>query len=300
MAFINKTRGRKTWAAVVPRKLLTALLLCAPFPAGAEFKPFGSQAAETPPMNFCASGKFLIYTGSCSPGGKMKDVISEKACGDVSALLSQSLPLLYPNASVEPYSGLTANEVMQSLMRPGVLGFFLIGEGDTMGGFITGPGRERVYPDVSACMSAYDLFGGFTSHSKYSPAVPAAKADRGAVLSRTQTLYGGAGALGDSWAKLCKPRLSLVYPTRTFAGRMKGDVKKFLAFLEEEKLKHVFKTLATICDNCRGHVAAGDELARLCPPNSDVCKLRKITPGSEDFILKNYCLALAPAPVPAQ
>jgi hypothetical protein len=181
-------------------------------------------------------------------------------------------------------------------MKPGVLGFFLIGEGDTKGGFITGPARERVYPDVSGCLSSYDLFGGFTSHSKYSPSVPAAKADRGTVLSRTQTLYGGAGAMGDSWAKLCKPRLSLVYPTRTFAGRMKGDVNKFVALLEEEKRKHVLKTLAVICDNCRGHVQAGDELARLCPPNSDVCKLRKITPGSEEFILKNYCLALAPAP----
>ncbi len=287
-------------AAGAPGLGLAVLLLGAPLPARAEFKPFGATAQEMPAINFCASGKFLVYTGSCAPGGKQKDAISEKACADVASALSQALPLLYPNASVEPYSGLSAEEVMETFMKPGVLGFFFIGEGDTKGGFITGPGRERVYPDPSACMSSYDLFGGFMSHSKYSPSVPAAKIDRGAVLSRTQTIYGGTGAAGDSWAKLCKPRVSLVYPTRTFAGRMKGDVRKFIALLEDEKRKHVLKTLGTICDNCRGHVQAGDELAPLCPPNSDVCKLRKITPGSEDFILKNYCLALAPAPAAAR
>ena len=291
---MNKIRCAKNRSAA-PR-VLAFLLLCAPLCVRAEFKPFGSRAPEAPPINFCAPGKFLVYSGSCSPGGKQKDVISEKACGDVSAMLSQALPLLYPNASVEPYAGLTSDEVLESMMKPGVLGFFFIGEGDTKGGFITGPERGRVYPEVSACTSGCDLFGGFTSHSKYSPSVPAARTDRGTVLSRTQVLYGAAGALPDSWPKLCKPRLSLVYPTRTFAGRMKGDAKKFIALLEEEKRKHVLKTLGTICDNCRGHVAAGDELARLCPPNSDVCKLRKITPGSEEFILKNYCLALAPAP----
>lgn len=290
------TSGR---GAAVALAAFTALLLSAPFPARAEFKPFGAQAAEMPAINFCATGKFLLYTGSCSPGGKQKDVISAKACADVLSALSQALPLLYPNAAVEPYSGLTAEEVFENFVKPGVLGFFFIGEGDTKGGFITGPGRERVYPDPSACMAGYDLFGGFTSHSKYSPSVPAAKTDRGAVLSRTQLLYGGGGAAADSWARLCKPRLSLVYPTRTFAGRMKGDVRKFITLLEEEKRKHVLKTLGTICDNCRGHVQAGDELAPLCPPNSDVCKLRKITPGSEEFILKNYCLALAPAPAAA-
>lgn len=297
---MNKMPCKRNRCAAAAPALLAVLLLCAPLRARAEFKPFGSQARETPPINFCASGKFLVYTGSCSPVGKLKDVISEKACGDVSGMLAQELPLLYPNAAVEPYSDLTADGVMAGMMKPGVLGFFFIGEGDTKGGFITGPGRERVYPEVSACMSSYDLFGGFTSHSKYSPSVPAAKTDRGTVLSRTQLLYDAAGALPGSWPRLCKPRLGLVYPTRTFAGRMKGDAKKFIALLEEEKRKHVLKTLGTICDNCRGHVAAGDELARLCPPNSDVCKLRKVTPGSEEFILKNYCLALAPAPASGQ
>lgn len=298
---MNKAARRGAFqAAGVPGLGLAVLLLGAPLPARAEFKPFGAQAQEIPAINFCAPGKFLVFTGSCSPGGKQKDVISEKACNDVSAVLSQSLQLLYPNASVEVYSDLTPDGVMEGLMKPGVRGFFLVGEGDTKGGFITGAGRERVYPDVSACLSSYDLFGGFTSHSKYSPSVAAARIDRGAVLSRTQTFYGGTGATGDSWAKLCKPRVSLVYPTRTFAGRMKGDAEKFIGLLEEEKRRHVLKTLGTICDNCRGHVQAGDDLARLCPPNSDVCKLRKITPGSEDFILKNYCLALAPAPAAAQ
>lgn len=203
--------------------------------------------------------------------------------------------MLYPNASVETYEDLPADGVLERLMRPLVLGFFFIGEGDTKGGFITGPARERVYPDVASCLSAYDLFGGFTSHSKYSPSSPAPKIERGLVLSRTQTLYGAAGAARDSWSKLCKPLISVVYPTRTFSGRMKDDAIKFIGLLEEEKRKHVLKTLGLICDNCAGHIAAGDALAQLCPPNSNVCKLRKIVPGSEKFVLENYCSAPAPA-----
>lgn len=273
---------------------LFLILAFLPPVARAEFKPFGMPLAETPPMNFCAPGKFLIYLGSCEPGGKMKDVISRKACNDVGSTLSNLLPALYPNAAVEGYTGLTKDEVLSSLSRPGVLGFFFVGEGDTKGGFITGPDRERVYPDISACMSKYDLFAGFTSHSKYSPASPATKDDRSLVISRTQTLFGEQGAVADSWTKLCKPRLSLVYPTRTFAGRMKDDIKKFTGLLQEEKRKHVMKTLFTICQNCAGHVAANNELAQFCPPNSNVCSAGKITPASEEFILKNYCLALGP------
>lgn len=273
-----------------------ALLALLAAPSQAEFRAFAQQGAEVPPLNFCASGKFLVYLGSCSPKGKMKDVISSKACSDIGGMLSDGLPVLYPNATVEGYTGLSAEDVMQSLMRPGVLGFFFVGEGDAKGAFITGPERERVYPDMSACMSDMDLFAGFTSHSKYSPASPAPKSERALVISRTQTLFGGSGAMADSWPKLCKPRVSLVYPTRTFAGRMKDDVKKFMNLLQEEKRKHVMKTLTAICDNCQGHVAANDELARFCPPSSEICGQRKITPGSEEFILKNYCLAHAPAP----
>ena len=266
-------------------------------PAAAEFRPFGAQPqAEAPAINFCAQGKFLIYTGDCSPSSKFKDEISRKACSDVAGVLGQALPALYPNAQAETYSDLTAEEVMQALMRPNVLGFFFIGRGDVKGAFVTGPSREKVYPDFSACLSNYDLFGGFTSHSRYSPASPAPRTARGKVLSRTEMIYGAAGAAPESWPKYCTPKWSLVYPTRTFAGRMKGDVVKFVSLLQEEKRKHVLKVLADICDNCPGHVAAGRELARLCPPNSDVCKLRKITPGSEEFILKNYCAALAPSP----
>lgn len=278
-------------------KVLLVLLLAAA-PSSAEFRPFGAQAqAEAPAINFCAPGKFLVYTGDCAPSAAVKDEISRKACADVAGLLGEALPALYPNSQVESYSDLGADEVMQALMRPNVLGFFFIGRGDVKGAFVTGPERERVYPDISACMSSYDLFGGFTSHSRYSPASPAPRTARGKVLSRTELVYAGAGAPPESWAKYCKPKWSLVYPTRTFAGRMKGDATKFVSLLQEEKRKHVLKTLAVICDNCPGHVAAGDELARLCPPNSDVCKVRKIVPGSEEFILKNYCAALAPSPV---
>jgi len=277
-------------------KAFLILSLLAPA-ARAEFRTFGARAAEElPQMSFCGSGQFIIFTGSCQPGKKNKDAMSPKACGDVVSALTDGLPVLYPNASVQVVSDRGAEEVMNALTRPGVLGFFFVGEGDTKGAFITGPGRERVYPDINACMSAYDLFGGFTSHSKYSPAVPAPAADRGLILSRTETLYAATGAMPDSWVKFCKPRLSLVYPTRTFAGRIKDDIKKFMGMLQDEKRKHALKTLGTICDNCAGHAAAGDELARFCPPSSNVCRARKLTPDTAKFILENYCLALAPAP----
>jgi len=277
-------------------KVFLVLSLLAPG-ARAEFKPFGAGASEElPALNFCAEGKLLVFSGSCRPGEKNKDVISPKACNDVVAALRQGLPVLYPNAFVQYSRDLGSDEVMRSLMRPGVLGFFFVGEGDAKGAFVTGPDREKVYPDISACLSDFDLFGGFSSHSKYSPSGAAPKAERGLVLSRAETLYSAAGALPDSWPELCKPRLSLVYPTRTFAGRMKDDVKKFMGLLQEEKRKHVLKTLGTICDGCAAHMAAGSELARFCPPASNVCRTRRIAPGTEKFILENYCLGLAPAP----
>lgn len=281
--------------------LFLVLALLAPA-AGAEFKSFGSrEAPEGPPINFCASGKFVILAGSCTPGAKYKDVISPKACSDASQALYDNLTYLYPNAAVEFYQDLTADEVMEKLMRPLVLGFFFVGEGDAKGGFITGPKRERIYPTPGACQAGgFDVFGAITSHSKYSPDYPARKADTGKVISRPQILYGDAGAAAGSWPKLCKPRISLVYPTRTFAGRVKDDVRKLVDVLQDEKKKHVLKTLAVICDNCPGHVAQGTSLARLCPPDSNVCKLRKIVPGTEKLILENYCSALAPTAVRAE
>jgi hypothetical protein len=282
-------------------KILLALALLAPA-ARAEFKPFGSQEApEGPSINFCASGKFVIAAGSCKPSGKNKEVISTKACADASQMLYDNLTYLYPNASVEFYQDLTADELMERLMRPLILGFFFVGEGDTKGGFITGPQRERIYPSLGVCQAGgLDVFGSITSHSKYSPDYPARKPDTGKVISRHQILYGDTGAAAGSWPKLCKPRISLVYPTRTFAGRVKDDVKKLVGVLQDEKKKHVLKTLGTICDNCAGHVAQGTSLAQLCPPNSNVCKLRKIVPGTEKLILENYCSALAPTAVRAE
>lgn len=281
------------------KKLLLPLaLLLAAAPARAEFRPFNAAPPQdAPPINFCASGKFVILAGNCTPGTKHKDAISPKACQDAAQLLYDGLAYLYPNAKVEFQQDLSPDDATQLLLRPLTLGFALVGAGDTKGGFVTGPENGRLYPSMSVCQAGgMDLIAAFTSHSKYSPEVPARKADTAVVISRSETLYGGAGAPAGSWAALCKPRLALVYPTRTFAGRAKDDVKKFMGLLQDEKKKHVLKTLATICDNCKGHVEAGDNLAQLCPPNSNVCKLRKIVPGSEELILKNYCSALAPTP----
>ncbi|HAN05821.1 MAG TPA: hypothetical protein DCQ25_11420 [Elusimicrobia bacterium] len=281
-------------------KLALALSLLAA-PAAAQFKPFNAKAQEAPAINFCATGKFVIAAGNCEPGTKHKDAVSPKACSDAAELLYDGLGYLYPNAKAEYYQDLTPDEVLEKLNRPLVLGFFFVGEGDPKGGFVTGPERGRLYPNAAACSAnAPDLFGGITSHSKYSPEYPAGKADTGKVISRHQLLYGAEGSSPGSWSRLCKPRLSLVYPTRTFAGRVKDDVKKLLAALQDEKKKHVLKTLAAICDNCAGHAAAGGPLARLCPPQSDVCRQRKIQPGTEELILTNYCAALAPTAARAE
>jgi len=55
-------------------------------PAGAEFRPLGSPPEDAPPLNFCAQGKLLVFSGNCDPGpGVKKDSISRKACADVVA-----------------------------------------------------------------------------------------------------------------------------------------------------------------------------------------------------------------------
>lgn len=273
--------------------LLVIAVLAAP--ARAQFRDFNPSAEEPEPLNFCAKGRFIIAAGSCSPSKKHKAAISPKACTDAASTLYDGLRYLYPNASVEYYEDLAPEEIMSRLMRPLVKGFFFVGEGDVKGGFVTGEKRGRLYPDIGGCTSgAIEVLGGFTSHSKYSPASPARKADTGKVISRMELVYDGKKAPAGSWARLCKPRFALAYPTRTFAGRMKDDAKKLLGVLMDEKKRHVLKTLSVICANCPGHVAAGTQLARLCPPNSEVCRAGRILPGTEKLVLDNYCAALAP------
>lgn len=290
------------------RRLLLLALCLSAAPAAAQLNSFAPQDAprlqplQAAPVggsgiNFCVSGKFVIAAGSCRPSGRYKDVISPKACSEAAGALYDGLRTLYPNVEVEFYRGLSPAELLDKLSQPMLRGFFLIGAGTPKGGFLTGPGRKALYPEISGCTSGVvELIGAFTSHSAYSPSRPAPAKDRALVLSRSRLLYGASGAVPGSWPALCKPKLSLVYPTRTFAGRMKDDVNKFLGALMDEKARHVRKTLATICENCPGHVRAGDDLAKLCPPNSDVCGPRGITAGSEKLVLDNYCSALAPTP----
>ena len=279
-------------------KTLIAIVFLSLPPAGfAQF--YVNDAApqgEEPVIDFCSQGRFLIFTGNCalSENSKFKDSITLKACADIPAFLSQGLGALYPQARTDIYRNLPADSVYETLMKPFVLGFFFVGEGDAKGGFVTGPKKEKVYPAIEACVSKYDLYGGFTSHSKYSPAIAAPRALRGLVLSRVEILHGDSLSQPGSWTRLCKPKLSLVYPTRTFAGRMKSDAAKFFETLKEEKKRQVLKTLEGICSACPRYIAAGHTLARLCPPNSDVCKVKKILPGTEKFILENYCLAIHP------
>lgn len=273
------------------KTLLILSVLAAP--AGAQFKPFYPSGEEAEPVNFCASGKFVIATGDCKPSEAHKDEISPRACRDTASAIYDGLMYLYPNAAVEFYEDPEPDELMGKMTRPLVKGFFFIGRGDAKGGFLTGKGR--LYPDIGGCASGtIEAVGGFTSHSKYSPGSRAPKKDTGKVISRLELVYDGAKAPAGSWARLCKPRFALVYPTRTFAGRLKADVKKLMGALMDEKTRHVLKTLSVICENCPGHVAAGSPLAALCPPNSEVCRVGKILPGTEKLVLDNYCAALAP------
>ena len=248
------------------------------------------------PIDFCAQGKFLIFTGNCilPKNSVFKDSISRKACDDVRATLISGLSFLYPQAKVYTYNDLEPDAVHQKLMSPSVLGFFLIGEGNVKGGMISGENREAVYPSKDACVTKLGIFGGFVSHSKYSPDSPAPAALRRRMLARMEFIENGANSPSGSWPQLCAPKVSLVYPTRTFAGRMKDDVKKLLGELLELKRGQALSALESICGACDQYVKAGYPLAKLCPPNSDVCTLKRIMPGSEKLVMDNYCLVLHP------
>jgi hypothetical protein len=259
-------------------------------------------SAASGTSDFCAKGKFLLFTGNCSlpPDSPYKATISLKACADVNSALSAGLSGLYPYAGLYTYRDLTADSVRETLMQSSVLGFFFIGEGDFKGGFITGKNREVVYPEQESCISMYDVFGGFTSHSKYSPEVPAPKRLRGKILARAELVYKGAGAPAGSWPRLCYPKVSLVYPTRTSAGRMKNDALKLLDTLQERKKEQVLEVLQGICRSCDSYARSDSPLAKLCPPLSDACGTKQISPDTAKVILENYCYAIHPELVPAR
>jgi hypothetical protein len=175
---------------------VASMLLAAPAAAQPAPSYRGQEAAPANgTIDFCATGKFLLFTGNCYlPGDSpYKDSISAKACAGVNAVLTAGLSDLYPNARVYTYENLSADSLREMLMQSAVLGFFFIGEGDTSGGLMTGTDREAFYPAAESCVSLYDVFGGFTSHSKYSPDVPAPKRLRKRILAKTELIYRGAG-----------------------------------------------------------------------------------------------------------
>ncbi|HOW89913.1 MAG TPA: hypothetical protein PL037_06495 [Elusimicrobiales bacterium] len=253
-------------------------------------------------VDFCSPGKFLLFTGDCSlpEGAPNKDSISIKACADVNSVLSAGLRDLYPNARVYKYKDLSPDELHETLAKSSVLGFFFIGRGDVNGGLVTGGAGDVSYPERQSCVALYDVFGGFTSHSKYSPDVAAPKKMRGKVLARTEVLYKGEGAPEGSWPKVCYPKVSLVYPTRTFAGRMKKDAMKLIGTLQEEKKRQVLEVLTDICGSCAAYAGSGSPLEELCPPRSDLCGGANMTPADAKKLLKNYCYAIHPELIPSR
>ena len=258
------------------------------------------SVSDETPIDFCAQGKLLIFTGNCvlPKDAAFKDSISRKACDDVQSSLISGLSVLYPQAKVYSYNDLEPKAVYEKLADPAVRGFFLVGEGNVKGGMIVGESRKVLYPSQDACVAKLDVFGGFTSHSKYSPDYPAPAALRRLILARMELVADGEHSPSGSWPQVCAPRVSLVYPTRTFSGRMKDDIKKLLGELMERKRGQALNALESICGACDQYVKAGYPLAKLCPPNSDVCALKRITPGSEKLVMDNYCLALHPEYAP--
>jgi hypothetical protein len=259
----------------------------------------GSSETPEKPIDFCVKGRLLIFTGNCvlPKGSASGDSISLKACDGARALLIDGLSELYPQAQIYEFNNLEPKDVLSKFSYK-VLGFFMIGEGNAEGGLITGQSRQPVYPSKNSCLASYDVFGGLFSHSKYSPDAPAPAKLRVRTLSRMQLVAGGAQEPSGSWPNLCGPKLSLVYPTRTFAGRMKDDVKKLIAELAERKRTQASKALESICGACDQYVQAGYPLGKLCPPNSDVCASKTITPGSEQLVMDNYCLLFHPDFIP--
>lgn len=296
---------RKTLTKILKGLAFLPLCLALAGPAPAQFY-VDNQRPEKPEklVNFCSGGKLYIFTGNCSlpKNSRNQESISEKGCGDVRSVLSASLRNLYPNARVmdlRNQSGSLVAGRLGQLDPEGVLGFFFIGEGDVNGGFVTGPAKDHVYPAKELCTSKYDLFGGFTSYSKFSPAVPAPARLRGLVMAKTELITESASAVTDSWPRNCHPMVSMVYQTRTLAGRMKNDAAKLVATLEEKKKKQALKVLEKICKMCDYYVREGHELAALCPPNANVCTLKVIPPAGMNLIYRNYCTAI-PAGMPPE
>ncbi|KAF0127624.1 MAG: hypothetical protein FD189_98 [Elusimicrobia bacterium] len=277
------------------RRLVLALLL-SPAAAGA-FEPFANFGApkeeKSLSLDFCRSGLFAILTGDCSPAGKTdRDAVSPKACAEAAALLEDGIKALYPLARVEILEPGSRDEAFNMLARTSIFGFALLGRGDHKGGFLVD--GDPFYPDALVCTSPREIFGGFYYHSKYSESAAAPKELRSRVLSRYELVTSPDRAPAGSWPSVCRIPASLVYPTRTFAGRMKTDVRKFLEFLAAEKRRHIARDLKSICSACDHYKSSGHTLAALCPPASDACPSGRVTPSNERAVMRNYCLLTHP------
>ncbi|HOI43955.1 MAG TPA: hypothetical protein PK523_13505, partial [Elusimicrobiales bacterium] len=221
-----------------------------------------------------------------------RDAVSPRACAEAAAMLEDGVKALYPLARVEISTPESPEEAFNMLARTSVFGFALVGRGDHKGGLVT-PGGP-FYPAGGSCTSKREVFGGFYYHSKYSEYVPAPKSLRARVLSRWEFLTAPDRAPQGSWPRLCRVPASFVYPTRTLAGKMNGDARKFLELLAAEKRRHIARDLKEICASCAEYVKAGYPLGELCPPGSDVCPSGRITPANERIVMRNYCLLTHP------
>jgi hypothetical protein len=276
-------------------RLLLALLLSPAAAAALEpFANFGAPKEESfLRLDFCRRGLFVILVGECSPAGNAdRDAVTPKSCDETAATLEDGIKELYPLSRVETLSPESPGEAFNMLARTSVFGFALVGRGDHKGALVT-PGGP-FYPAGGSCTSEREVFGGFYYHSKYSESSAAPKELRARVLSRYEFVTSPDRAPEGSWPRLCRIPASLVYPTRTFAGKMKGDARKFLEWLAAEKRRHIARDVREICAHCSEYTAHGHTLAGLCPPASDVCPSGRVTPANERVVMRNYCLLSHP------
>lgn len=273
-----------------------ALIWAAAGSAKADFTPiqsFSSQKKEAS-IDFCRKGKILLYKGDCDTqqGTPAAERVSRTACAESSALLTETLGALYPNAEVSAADGGTPEDVGKAISGLQIIGFAFIGKGKVDGGFMLSQ-EDVMYPEPLMC-PAVDFFAGLYSYSKYSKPFPAPKNMRKNVIARYEVLTDIGRTYQESWPAVCKPKMSFVYGTPTMAGLYRNHTQKFIAELESLRQAQLEAAIPFICKQCNNLVQNRHPLAQLCPPASGFCSSPRLRKETRELLEKNYCSVLRP------